>query len=92
MSSCVHFHRIDFKKAAPVCRLCSEYLGADGVTCVLCGKINSNPANARRHVRFVHLGYSEAVSCELCGKPFARKQFLHRHMRTQHGADALAMC
>jgi uncharacterized Zn-finger protein len=51
----------------------------------VCGKVNSNPANARRHVRFVHLGYSEAVGCTVCGKLFARKQFLHRHMRNQHG-------
>jgi hypothetical protein len=62
-----------------------EYLLADGVTCAVCGKVNSNPANARRHVRFVHLGYSEAVGCTVCGKLFARKQFLHRHMRNQHG-------
>jgi uncharacterized Zn-finger protein len=54
------------------------------VTCQLCGKVNSNTQNARRHVRFVHLGESEAVSCGVCGKMFGRKQVLLRHQRTQH--------
>jgi hypothetical protein len=65
---------------------CLDYLAGDGVTCQLCGKVNSTPQNARRHVRFVHLGESEAVSCAVCGKMFGRKQVLLRHQRTQHAA------
>ena len=65
-----------------------EYLeqGEAGVTCIVCNKTYNWIADARRHVRAVHVESADNSkrSCTLCGKSFKNRWSLATHERNVH--------
>ncbi len=56
-----------------------------GCRCTLCEYKSKQAHNTRRHIKFMHLHYSENVPCTLCGKTFTRMHNFKEHMKSVHG-------
>jgi len=56
-----------------------------GSQCLICGKVLSNPAKAKRHVDMTHLGHlDKSPPCMVCGKRFKNIETLKQHLRKTH--------
>ncbi|XP_023337729.1 protein tramtrack, beta isoform isoform X6 [Eurytemora carolleeae] len=52
--------------------------------CTVCPYRSRMAHNTRRHIRYVHLHYSENVQCGVCLKNFTRQANYREHMRSVH--------
>jgi len=58
--------------------------------CTVCEYKAKQQSNAIRHVKFMHLNYSENIFCQLCQKTYSRKANYLEHVRTVHrGCESL---
>jgi len=64
-------------------------LGGEKVfKCTVCDYKAKQQSNAIRHVKFMHLNFSENLFCPICQKNFSRKANFLEHVRTVHRGNS----
>jgi len=53
--------------------------------CTVCPYKSKMAHNTRRHIRYVHLNYSDDVRCDICCKNFTRLANYREHIKSVHG-------
>lgn len=56
--------------------------------CTVCEYKAKQQSNAVRHVKFMHLNFSENLFCQICQKNFSRKANFLEHVRTVHRGNS----
>ena len=56
--------------------------------CTVCDYKAKQQSNAIRHVKFMHLNFSENLYCQICQKNYSRKANYLEHVRTAHGGNS----
>ena len=59
--------------------------------CNICEYKAKQQSNAIRHVKYMHLNYSENLFCQLCQKSYSRKANYMEHVRTVHRGNSSLM-
>ena len=56
--------------------------------CTVCDYKAKQQSNAIRHVKFIHLNFSENLYCQICQKNYSRKANYLEHVRTAHRGNS----
>ncbi|XP_076283499.1 uncharacterized protein LOC143210486 isoform X2 [Lasioglossum baleicum] len=85
-SSCVEYGTMNnsSEDCKPVNMSATSDPGTEKNECRECGKVFSNYANVRRHIRNVHKTNKYRVSCNQCSRKFKTKEALGRHIASEH--------
>ncbi|XP_076755032.1 uncharacterized protein LOC143425867 [Xylocopa sonorina] len=60
--------------------------------CDMCGKIFSNTANLKRHIRNIHKYGKAHVACTHCSRMFKSKEIRNRHVANEHTKARTVQC
>jgi len=55
--------------------------------CKMCGKINRDKSNIRKHVESIHFPGTYLYTCKHCGEVLSTKSMLHNHIAMKHKSE-----
>ncbi|XP_076626737.1 uncharacterized protein LOC143344505 [Colletes latitarsis] len=92
-SSCVEYGTMeeDSRDSKSMNASATSDPGSNKNECNLCGKMFSNYANLKRHIRNIHKSGKSHIGCPDCSRMFSSKEILERHIITEH-KSAKNMC
>ncbi|XP_053987514.1 zinc finger protein 62 homolog [Hylaeus volcanicus] len=87
-SSCVEYGTVedDSRDSKTINVSATSDPGTNKNECHSCGKMFSNYANLRRHIRNIHKSGKSHFSCPDCSRTFKTKEIRDRHITTEHKA------